>query len=83
MGNDKRFSGELPLTFFRGFLTELIAAVKKAAADGASLEDMQKGIADQLAPKYEKGMSKYPLGQYRARIGPSVEMVYQKVVKKG
>jgi cyclase len=71
------------LTFFRGFLTELIAAVKKAAADGASLEEMQKGIADQLAPNYEKGMSKYPQGQYRARIGPSVEMVYQKVVKKG
>jgi cyclase len=70
------------LTFFRGFLTDLIAAVKKAAADGASLEEMQKGIADQLAPKYEHGMSKYPLGQYRVRIGPSVEMVYQKVVKK-
>ena len=70
------------LTFFRGYLTDLIAAVKKAAADGASLEEMKKGIGDQLAPKYEQGMSKYPLGQYRDRVGTNVEIVYQKVVKK-
>jgi len=70
------------LGFFRGYLTELIAAVKKASADGAGLDEMKKGIADQLAAKYEHGMSKYPLGQYRDRIGLNVEMVYQKVVKK-
>ena len=56
--------------------------MKKAAADGASLDEMKKGIADQLAPKYEQGMSKYPLGQYRDRIGLNVEMVYRKVVEK-
>jgi len=70
------------LGFFRSYLTDLIAAVKKAATDGASLEEMQKGIADQLASKYEQGMSKYPLGRYRDRIGPSIEIVYKKVVKK-
>jgi glyoxylase-like metal-dependent hydrolase (beta-lactamase superfamily II) len=70
------------LTFFRGYLTDLITAVKKAAADGASLEEMQKGVADQLAPQYERGMSKYPLGQYRDRVGLNIEMVYKKVVKK-
>ena len=69
------------LTSFRGYLTYLIAAVKKAAADGASLDEM-KGVGDQLAPKYERGMSKYPLGQYRDRVGTNVEMVYRKVVKK-
>ena len=53
------------LTFFRGYLSDLIAAVKKAAADGASLDEMKKAVGDQLAPKYERGMSKYPLGQYR------------------
>ena len=42
---------------------------------------MKKGIADQLAPKYERGMSKYPLGQFRDRIGLNVEMVYRKVIK--
>jgi glyoxylase-like metal-dependent hydrolase (beta-lactamase superfamily II) len=70
------------LAFFRGYLAELIAAVKQAAADGASLDEMKRGIAEQLASKYEQAMSKYPLGQYRDRIGLNVEMVYQKVVKK-
>jgi glyoxylase-like metal-dependent hydrolase (beta-lactamase superfamily II) len=70
------------LTFFRGYLTDLIAAVKTAAGAGAALEEMQKTIADQLAPKYEQGMSKYPLGRYRDRIGTNVEMAYRKVVKK-
>src|SRR5206468_906063 len=70
------------LTFFRGYLTDLIAAVKKAAGEGATLEEMQKKIEDQLAPRYEQGMSKYPLGRYRDRIGLNVEMVYRKVVKK-
>lgn len=71
------------LAFFRGYITDLIAAVKKAAADGASLQEMQKAIGDQLASKYEQGMSKYPLGRYRDRVGQNVEMIYQKVVKKG
>jgi len=71
------------LSFFRGYLTDLIAAVKQAAIAGASLEEMQKKLADDLAPKYEQGMSKYPLGRYRDRVGTNIEAVYQKVVKKG
>ena len=70
------------LTFFRGYLTDLIAAVKKASADGATLAEMQTKIGDQLAPKYEAGMSKYPVGRYRDRIGQNVEMVHKKVVNK-
>lgn len=70
------------LAFFRGYLSDLVAAIKHAAADGASLEEMKVKIADQLAPKYEKGMSKYTLGQYRDRIGLNVEIVYRKVVLK-
>ena len=70
------------LAFFRGYMTDLIAAVKKADADGATLDEMKKTLSDQLAPKYEKGMSRYPLGQYRASIGINVEMVHKKVVKK-
>src|SRR4029450_9810926 len=42
------------IAFFRGYLTDLIATVKQAAADGASLEEMQRAVADQLAPKYER-----------------------------
>ena len=70
------------LTFFRSYLTDLVGSVKKAAADGMSLDDMKKKIADDLAPKYENGMSKYPLGQYRDRIGLNVEQAYNKTVKK-
>src|SRR5712671_1380567 len=51
------------LRFFRGYLADLMAAVKKAATEGASLDEMKKTIAEQLAPKYERGMSKHPLGQ--------------------
>jgi hypothetical protein len=71
------------LGFFKGYLTDLIASVKKAAADGGTLDEMKKTIADQLASQYERGMSKYPLGQYRDRVGVNIEAVYQKVVKKG
>ena len=67
------------LKFFRAYLSDLIGAVKLAAADGAKLPEMQTTIAAQLAPKYEQGMSKYPLGQYRERIGLNIEMVYQKL----
>ena len=43
---------------------------------------MKSKIAEQLAPKYEQGMSKYPLGRYRNSIGTNIEMVHKKVVKK-
>jgi len=71
------------LVFFRGYLVDLIAAVRKAAGDGATLDEMKTKLADQLAPKYEQAMSKYPLGRYRNSIGTNIEMVYRKVVKKG
>ncbi|MGE3538200.1 MAG: MBL fold metallo-hydrolase [Candidatus Tectimicrobiota bacterium] len=66
------------LAFFRGFLSDVIAAVKKASAEGATLPEMQKSVAEQLAPQYEQGMSKYPQGRYRDRIGLCVEMVHKK-----
>jgi glyoxylase-like metal-dependent hydrolase (beta-lactamase superfamily II) len=71
------------IPFFRGYLTDLMAAVKQAAAAGASLDEMKPWVADQLAPQYERGMSKYPLGQYRERIGTNIEAVYHKVVARG
>jgi len=70
------------LAFFRGYLADLVEAVKKAAADGANLEDMKRTLPDQLAPRYERGMSKYPLGQYRDRIGLNIEATYQKVIAR-
>ena len=70
------------VAFFRDYLSDLVAAVKKAAADGASLDEMKTKIAEQLAPKYEQGMSKYPLGRYRASIPVNIEAVHKKVVTK-
>ena len=69
------------LAFFRGYLSDLIAAVRQAAADGAGLAEMQKVLPDRLAPKYERGMSKYALGQYRDRIGLNIEVAYRKVAE--
>ena len=69
------------VAFFRSYISDLIAAVKQAAADGATVAEMQSTVADQLAPKYEQPMSKYPLGQYRERIGQTIEIVYHKVVR--
>ncbi len=70
------------LAFFRGYLADLIDTVKRGHADGASLDEMKKGIPGQLAAKYEQGMSKYPLGQYRDRIALNIEMAYRKVILK-
>lgn len=73
-------AGREHLAFFRGYLADLVDAVKKAHAAGGSLDEMKKTLPDQLAGKYEKGMSKYPLGQYRDRIGANIEIAYRKVI---
>jgi cyclase len=73
-------AGRENLAFFRGYLADLVDAVKKAHAAGGSLEEMKKTLPDQLAGKYEKGMSKYPLGQYRDRIGGNIDVAHRKVI---
>jgi hypothetical protein len=73
-------AGRGQLAFFRGYMADLVDAVKQAHAAGGSLEEMQKTLPDQLAGKYEKGMSKYPLGQYRDRIGGNIEIAYGKII---
>ena len=70
------------LVFFRDYFVDLIAAVQKASADGASLDEMKTKVGDQLASKYESGFSKYTVGRSRDRVGTNVEAVYTKVVKK-
>ncbi len=70
------------LAFFRGYFIDLIAAVQQASGGGATLDEMKTKVGDQLAPKYESGFSKYPVGRYRDRVASNVEAVYTKVVKK-
>jgi glyoxylase-like metal-dependent hydrolase (beta-lactamase superfamily II) len=69
------------ITFLKNYLADLVAAVKKAADDRATLDEMKSKVADQLAPKYEAGMSKYWTGRYRERIAVNIEHVHTKVVK--
>ena len=71
------------LVFFRGYLTDLIAAVKKAAADGASLDEMKKALGDQLASKYEQGMSKYPPGDIATALGKISKWSIRRWSRKG
>ncbi len=70
------------IAFFRGYMADLIAAIKAAHADGASLDEMKRTLPDRLAVKYEQGMSKHPLGRYRDRIVGNIEVAYGKVVPK-
>ena len=70
------------LTFFRGYLSDLIAAVKKAAADGALAGRDEQGRRRPARAEVRARHVQVPLGQYRDRVGTNVEMVYRKVVKK-
>lgn len=68
------------LEFFRGYLRDLAVEVRKAAAAGAVLDEMKRVLPDRLAPSYERGMSKYPNGQFRERIELNIEMTYRKLI---
>src|SRR5437763_9898997 len=70
------------VAFFRGYFVDLIAAVKKASADKATLAEMQTKIGDQLASRYEDAMSKYAVSRYRDRDGQYVEMRDKEVMQK-
>ena len=63
-------------------LEDLVAAVKQAGAQGRHPRRDEEERGDQLAPKYEKAMSRYPVGQCRDRVGVNIEAVYMKLVKK-
>jgi glyoxylase-like metal-dependent hydrolase (beta-lactamase superfamily II) len=51
------------LRFFRAYIADLVAAVRREAEAGASLEEVRQRVPDQLAPRYEPGLSAY--GDYR------------------
>jgi glyoxylase-like metal-dependent hydrolase (beta-lactamase superfamily II) len=56
------------LAVFRGYVQDLVEAVRREAAAGASLEDAKRRVPDRLAATYEAAFSKY--GHYRPwRVG--------------
>ncbi len=51
------------LRFFRSYIEDTIAAVRAAAATGATLDETKARVVGELAPRYEKRLSTY--GDYR------------------
>jgi cyclase len=51
------------LRTFRGYVEELVAAVREEALAGATLDEVKRRVVERLAPKYEAGFSRY--GNYR------------------
>jgi glyoxylase-like metal-dependent hydrolase (beta-lactamase superfamily II) len=70
-------AGKEWLRFFRGYIEDLIEAVRRAAAGGASLEEIQHRVPDQVAPTYEAALSTY--GAFRAwrpRVRGNIERIH-------
>jgi len=65
------------LATFRGYVHDMVEAVREEAARGATLEETQRRVTDKLAPTYEKPFSAY--GEYRpwrAGLARNVERTY-------
>jgi cyclase len=70
-------AGKEWLRFFRGYIAELIEAVRREAAGGASLDEIKQRVPNQLAATYEQGFSTY--GDYRPwrrLVLTNIERVY-------
>ena len=71
------------IAFLRSYLTDLIAGSSTPQRRGPAWRTCSAASPSNWPRQNTKhGMSKYPLGQYRDRIGTNIEAVYQKVVKK-
>ena len=66
------------LRFFRDYLADLIAEVRRARDRGESLEQATKSVAAALAPKYETGMD----GRFAGSVGANIEKVYKDLEAK-
>lgn len=51
------------LRVFRGYVEDLVEAVRREAAAGATLDEVKQRVPDQLAARYEQPFSRY--GSYR------------------
>ena len=68
------------LATFRGYVSDMVEAVRQEAARGATLEETQRRVTDKLAPAYEKPFSAY--GDYRpwrAGLARNVERTFSMV----
>jgi len=68
------------LRVFRGYVGDMVAAVREEAATGATLEEVKGRVTAKLAPTYEKPFSAY--GDYRpwrAGLAANVERTFAMV----
>jgi glyoxylase-like metal-dependent hydrolase (beta-lactamase superfamily II) len=73
-------AGKEWLTFFRRYIEDVVEAVRREAARGASVDEVKARVPDALAPRYEAAFSKY--GAYRPwrqRVLGNIERTYAQV----
>jgi cyclase len=71
-------AGKEWLRFFRGYIADLVEAVGKEAAAGATLAEITRRVPDRLAPTYEAGLSTYgAFRPWRHRVLGNIERVVQ------
>lgn len=66
------------LRFFRNYLSDLIAEVRRARDRSESLAQATTAVTAALAPKYDAGME----GRFAASVGANIAKVYQDLVDK-
>ena len=66
------------LRFFRNYLADLIAEVRRARARGETLDQAQASVAAALKPKYEAGMD----GRFADSVGANFQKVYRDLEAK-
>lgn len=68
------------LVTFRGYVSDMVEAVRREVATGAALDDVKKRVTEQLAPRYEQAFSTY--GAYRpwrAGLAANIERTFAMV----
>ena len=73
-------AGRAWLRTFRGYIHDMVEAVREEAATGASLEEVKQRVPARLAPTYEKAFSTYEhYRPWRAGLLANIERTYPMV----
>jgi len=65
------------LRVFRGYVLDLVEAVRREALAGASLEEVKQRVPDRLAPTYEAAFSRYgPYRPWRTLVLGNIERAF-------
>jgi cyclase len=73
-------AGKEWLRMFYSYIADLIEAVKRHAAVGMSLDEMKRLVPEEVAPRYEEPLSRYPdYRPWRTQVLANIERVYAAV----